>query len=292
MSIRIVTDSSSDIPWDFADKHGIKVVPLSVTYYDKNFKETRDFDLDKHYSYYETDPNFLPKTSQPSPKEYYTVYNELIKEGAKDILVVCISSALSGTLNSARLAANMIQEKNSLVKIHLIDSLNASYPEVFLVEDALDLIAKNEKVEEIVDHLNLLVKKIRTHILIPTLKYLHLGGRISIAKYLLSRLLRKQVITRVNAKGTNETAKIIKNTDQGLEELINLTIHSSTTLPRKLAIVHANNAELAEKLKGMVKEKIPKADLKIVRTKCTISAHTGPNAVALIADFGADAIMK
>ncbi|NHJ05844.1 MAG: DegV family EDD domain-containing protein [Candidatus Heimdallarchaeota archaeon] len=189
-------------------------------------------------------------------------------------------------MNSARLATEMIKNEGKNVRIHLIDSLNASYSEVFLVNQALMLIKEGKNTEEIVKNLNQLVSKIKTFIVIPTLKYLHLGGRISIAKYLLARLLRKIVITRVNEKGANETASTVKNFEQGLEKLVELTTEKSKRFPRKVAIVHARNYEMAEKLEKIVREKIPNAELEIIRTKVTISAHTGPKAVALISDFG------
>ena len=286
MTIRLVTDSSSDIQWDFADKHKIEVVPLSVTYYEKNYKENREYDYDKHYDIYKKDPDFLPKTSQPSPKEYLMVYKRLIEEGAKDIITICISSALSGTINSARLAAEMTTKENEGVNIYLVDSLNASYSEVFLIEEALDLIKNGLTADKIVEKLNEHVKRIKTFIVIPTLRYLHLGGRISIAKYLLARLLRKKVITRVNEQGTNETAATIKTIEEGIEKMVKLTTRNFKEIPRKVAIVHARNEEMAVKLDKLLEEKIPNTKRITIRTGVTISAHTGPQAISLISDFG------
>ncbi len=286
MSIRVVVDSASDIPWDYADKLGVKVVPLSISYQDKTFKEDRTFDLAAHYHNYEIDSNFLPKTAQPSPKEYVSVYNELIKEGAKDIIVVCISATMSGTMNSARLAAEYIKDSHPEVKVHLIDSKNASYTEVFLVDEAINLIKKGEKVEKIVTRLNDLVPLVKTYIYIPNLKYLYLGGRINIAKYYLARLLRKKVITHVNDKGTNESAATVSNIEDGFKKILQLTTKRFTVFPRRYAIVHANNEELALELKAKLLEKDPKANIVVILTKCTISAHTGPNAIALLSDFG------
>ena len=93
-------------------------------------------------------------------------------------------------------------------------------------------------------------------------------------------------ITRVNEKGTNETAATVTSVQEGLEMLVKLTTEDNTRFPRKVAIVHANNLEQANILKHLVDENIPKADCVIIQTKCTISAHTGPNAVALLSDFG------
>ena len=203
MSIRFVTDSCSDIPWDYAKKNKIKVVPLSVLYNDKVFKETPDFDLEKHYNNYKVNPNFLPKTSQPTPGEYFKVYEELIKEGASSIIVICVSSKLSGTINSAQTAAKMIKNSHPEINFYFIDSLNASYSEVFLIEEGLDLVKKGVKIDKIIEKLESLKRKIKTYIFIPTLKFLHLNGRISLTKYLLGKLLRKKVIIRVNEEGAN-----------------------------------------------------------------------------------------
>lgn len=284
--IGIVTDSASDISFSFANEHGIKVVPLSVTFHAKTYLENEDFDVDAYYSQYSKESNFMAKTSQPSPKLFLTAYEELIAEGVQDIIVICISSALSGTLNSARIAANVLANSHPDVSVHLIDSLNASYPEVFLVEEALDLIEKKVAIDEIVAHLRSLVPEINTFILIPDLKYLHMGGRISIAKYLLAKLLRKKVITRVNEEGKNEQAAVVNSTEEGLKKLIELTKEERDYPPRKLAIVHGNNYEAAEEFQKIVETEFPKADIRVERTGVTISAHTGPNAVALISDFG------
>ena len=140
MNIRIVTDSSSDIPWDFADKHKIKVVSLSVIYDDKSYKEDRNYDLDQHYQKYVDNKDFLPKTSQPAPKEYLQAYEDLVDEGAKDILNIHVSNKLSGTANSINIATKIFREQNKEVNVHVWDTRHASYAEVFFIKEAIKLI--------------------------------------------------------------------------------------------------------------------------------------------------------
>ncbi|MHA1203974.1 MAG: DegV family protein, partial [Candidatus Heimdallarchaeaceae archaeon] len=153
MRIRIVTDSASDIDRNFAKEKKVSIVPLSVTYNTgETFKEDENFDFDKYYNNY-SDPDFSVTTSQPSPKDFLNVYEQLKKEGAKEIIVITISSGLSGTLNSAQLAAKMFLKIEKDIEIYFVDSLNASMPETFLVEEGLKLIEKGLSGKEIAEKL-------------------------------------------------------------------------------------------------------------------------------------------
>lgn len=204
MKIGFVTDSGSDIDFDYADKIGVKVVPLSITFSDEDdvvHKENRSFDLESYYNKYNTVDDFLAKTAQPTPHDFFVAYEELIKEGINEIIVVPLSSGLSGTINSARLGSNMLKKKNKDIKVHLIDSLNASYSEVLLIEEGIRLREQGLDGEEIAQKLREQVKNIKTYILFPSLKYLRKGGRISVTKYILGTLLKKRPITVVNAEG-------------------------------------------------------------------------------------------
>ncbi len=213
------------------------------------------------------------------------MYKQLKKEGTKEIIVVTISSGLSGTLNSAQLAAKMFLKIEKDIEIYFVDSLNASMAETFLVEEGLKLIEKGFSGKEIAEKLQSSTNKITTLILLPTLYYLRKGGRISVAKYLLGRLLHVKPITIVNDEGKNEVAATIRDFDEGLLKLIELTTHNYTRTPIELAIVHTNSIERATKLQNLIKEKLGDIKIRIVRSGVTISAHIGPKCVALISKF-------
>lgn len=287
MKTRFVIDSASDIPWDYAKKNNIEVVPLKVTYHEQTFEETEDFNLQEYYQHFQTDEKFLPKTSQPSPQEFMKVFSELIEEGADEIIVVTISSNLSGTFNSARLAKRNLKEIHPDVEVHLVDSLNASYSEVFLVERGIELAKEGLTGGQIAKKLTEHVSQIKTHLYLPTLKYLHLGGRINIAQYLLARLLRKKALVRVNKQGKNESFGTVNNEEEGLKKVVEASTEDFSRIPEKAAIVHTNTPPLAEKLKTLINEKIPSLeDLRIILSRTSISAHTGPSSIALIVDYG------
>jgi DegV family protein with EDD domain len=287
MSIRIITDSASDIPWDYAKEKNVEVVSLTVSYHNETYTENEEFDLLAYYEHFK-EKKFFPKTAQPSPAEFFQAYEKVIEEGAKDILVITISSGLSGTFNSARLAGDMLSQFHEGISLHIVDSLNASFPEVFLVDEALDLIEKGLKVEEIAEKLRLLVTKLKTFILLPSLNHLHAGGRISTPKYVLARLLKKKPITVVNSEGKNEVATSVTKVEKGVQELVRLTTEDYTIKPRRLCIVKTgpDATELADMLVEELKEHLPDVPYIIILSGVSISAHTGSGCISLVSDFG------
>jgi len=288
MKIGFVTDSGSDIDLDYADKIGVKVIPLSITFSNKDevvHKEDRSFDLDSYYDKYNTVDDFLAKTAQPTPHDFFLAYEELAKEGIKEIIVVPLSSGLSGTINSAHLGSNMLKKKNKDIKVHLVDSLNASYSEVLLIEKGMRLREQGLDGEVIAQKLREQARNIKTYILFPSLKYLRKGGRISVTKYILGTLLKKRPITVVNAEGKNEVASSATETDEGIYKILELTSEGFTRFPKQAVIIHGNNLDYAKRMETQLKQHFK--DVKIT-TRCTgvtISAHTGPNVVALISEF-------
>ncbi|MHA1199308.1 MAG: DegV family protein [Candidatus Heimdallarchaeaceae archaeon] len=288
MKIGYVTDSGSDIDPEYADKIGVKVVPLTITFSDEDsvvHKEDRSFDLDAYYEKYITVDGFLAKTAQPTPHDFFIAYEELAEKGVKEVIVVTLSSGMSGTINSARLGANMLKRKNKDIKVHLVDSMNASYAEVLLIEEGMKLQKKGLDAEEIAKELREHVKDFKIYILFPSLKYLRKGGRISITKYVLGTLLKKRPITVVNEAGQNEVATSVTETDEGIHKILELTSENFTRFPKQVVIIHGNNLEYAGRMEKQLKEHFK--DTKII-TRCTgvtISAHTGPNVVALISEF-------
>ncbi|MCE7743019.1 MAG: DegV family protein [Candidatus Heimdallarchaeota archaeon] len=288
MKIGFVTDSGSDIDLNYAEKIGVKVIPLTVTFSDADdvvHKEDRSFDLESYYRKYETNDDFTAKTAQPTPNDFFIAYEELAKEGVKEIIVVTLSSGLSGTLNSARLGVNMLKRKNEKIKVHLVDALNASYSEVLLIEEGLKLQKQGLDGDEIAKKLREHTKNIKTHILLPSLKYLRKGGRISVTKYILGTLLRKKPITVVNKEGKNEVAASVTEINEGIHKILELTSENFTRVPKQVIIIHGNNLEFAGRMEKKLKQHFNDIKIRTVCTGVTISAHTGPNIVALVSEF-------
>ena len=300
MKIGIVTDSGSDLPWDFAKENNVKIACLYMYVHDEEFREDENFDRDAYYKHFEEEKAFLhipklhlysfvPKTSQPNPKDYTDAYLEHINEGAKDIIVITISQGLSGSINSANLAAKQIKRQYKDVNIYVVSSLSASYPEVFLIRMALNLIKKKKySAEEIAKILQEQAVKIKTIILLPTLRYLWKGGRLRTTKFLLGSLLRKKPIVTMNSEGNVVTAGSATDVEEGFHESLKLSTDDYTRKPKAITIVYGSRLDYAEKMAEIILEKYPNMQIEIAQSGGSVLSHLGPESIGVISDFTDD----
>jgi len=299
MTIRLVTDSASDIPWDFAKKNNIEVVSLYIMIHDETMVEDENFDRESYYKLFEEEKAFLhipklhlysfvPKTSQPNPADFLNAYQKQVNGGAKDIIVVNVTAGLSGTINSSNLAAKQFTRKNKDIKIHIVDAKSASYPEVFLVRMALNLIKKGYKGEKIAEILREQALKIKTIILLPTLRYLWKGGRLGTSKFLIGSLLRKKPIVTMNPEGNVEPAGSATDVEEGLVESLRLNTEDFTKNPRAFTIVYGSRKDYAERMEEIIREKYPKIKIEIAQSSGSVLSHLGPESIGLIGDYTDD----
>ena len=170
MKIRFIVDSASDLSG--REHEALKVVPLTVTFGDKQYLDGVTLSAKEFYEkLIESDE--LPTTSQVAPYDFEKAIQEAIEAGETPI-VVTVSSKLSGTYNSARLAAMSFDEK-----VYLVDSENVCIGEQILVKYGLRLLDEGKTAEEIVEAMETAKKKIKIVALLDTLEYLRKGGRIS-----------------------------------------------------------------------------------------------------------------
>ena len=171
----IITDSASDITKQEAEEMDIRIVWLKTKFSDGDFplKTEEDF---IHFFDKLAEEKELPVTSQPSPEEFLQLYEEA-KEKNEEVLVITLSSGLSGTVNAANLAKQMSEYE----KIWIIDSEQAIVTQRFLVQKAVDMRAQGKNMEEIVAAIEDLKKRVTVCGMLDTLTYLKKGGRIPAA---------------------------------------------------------------------------------------------------------------
>lgn len=189
MSIKIVTDSASDILPDEAAKLGIHVVPLTLNWDGEEYQDAIDMNHEEFFNKL-TSTDSIPTTSQVSPAKFEDIFRVLTENG-DTVIMITLSSKLSGTCQSAHIAAEEFEGK-----VFVVDSLSATIGERLVVLAALDYCRAGMPAEEIVEKLNEDVKRIRVLAMLDTLEYLKKGGRISTAVALAGGLLSiKPVIT-------------------------------------------------------------------------------------------------
>lgn len=172
MNIKILIDSASDISVDEAKELGIELIPLKVSFGEKEYLDGIDLSPKQFYEkLIETDE--LPKTSQITPDRFLDAYEKLTSDGSQ-LLVITISSKLSNTYNSAVFASQEYKEK-----VFVVDSLNAAVGERLLCEYAIRLIKQGFDMDLILRKLNKAKQRIKLIAVVGTLEYLKNGGRIS-----------------------------------------------------------------------------------------------------------------
>jgi len=170
MKIRIVVDSTADVPQEIREK--LTVVPLNVSFGEETYIDGVTIN---HHEFYEklAEGKVLPKTSQPSPDAFAQVF-EAAKQAGETLVVLTVSSRLSGTHQSAMIAAQDYPEN-----VYIVDTLNVANAFGVLAEYALELAEKGMGAQEIADEIVRVRDDVELYALVDTLEYLHKGGRVS-----------------------------------------------------------------------------------------------------------------
>ena len=174
--LRIIADSTCDISKEDARKMGIQIVPISVRFGDEEFLDGVEITHEEFYTRL-AECDELPKTSQPSPDAFMKVFNEAVADG-DDVLGIFISSDLSGTYQSACLAALDVEEETGK-KLYMVDSRSASIGTALLIREAVKLRDAGVNVSDIAAACTEMSKYIKLTAVVGSLKYLKMGGRLS-----------------------------------------------------------------------------------------------------------------
>ena len=195
MNYRIVVDSTVYLSEEEYQKFGIKRASLNIIDKDETFKELK---VDNNFVYDRLDQGHHLTTSQPSPGEFFDIYEELIKEGVDKIFVVTLAPPLSGTYQSAILARTMLDEPN---KVHVFESQMAAFGNEMLVLELQKFIEEGKTEAEIIKNIEKLNNESHLIFTVENLHHLSRSGRLSKAKALVGSVLRvKPLIQMVEGK--------------------------------------------------------------------------------------------
>lgn len=183
MAIRIITDSTSDIPLEDQKKLGIDIVSLCVIFGEEKYTDGIDLKKDQFYEML-SKSTVLPTTSQVNPDGFVDLFKNYTDAG-DDVIVITISSKLSGTYQSAVIAKDMVGSD----KIYLVDSDSATFGLALLVYEAIKQRDNAVDAKQIYDSLMDLKNKIKFYAVVNTLKYLKMGGRLSSSAAIIGEVL-------------------------------------------------------------------------------------------------------
>jgi len=277
--IALVTDSTADIPTDVREALGIEMVPLGVHFGEEAYLDNVDLTPEQFYAKLASFDG-LPKTSQPSPAQYCEVYKRLTDEG-KDVISLHLSSAFSGTYQSALTGKSMLEDEREDA-VTVLDSKTASYGYGMLAVAAAELARRGGSREEILERIAKLKAETKLYFLVDTLDYLHKGGRIGKAAALFGSLLNIKPILTIDAEGYVTATDKVRGQKRAFARIVELL---QTAFPNGevdlAAVVTPGRTEMAEELIGLLRDKF--AVRKFTRSAIgpVIGTHAGPGTVGI-----------
>lgn len=274
--IAVVTDSTCDMGPEALERIGVPMVPLKVHLGDETYRDWVDFTPETYY------PKLVaatqhPTTSQPSPSEFAEVYARLADAGAEGIVVITISSKLSGTYGSAVLAAT-----ESRIPVRVVDSTFVTGAAALIVDEAVAARDAGGDLETVEAAALDAVGRTELFFVLDTLDYLVKGGRAGKAQGLAASLLNIKPVLRVR-DGLIEPFKKVKGTRKAYHEMAaHAAMRSREVGPLKVVLLHAVAPELAELMADELRSAGLQGD--IARTESIgscIGTHVGPRAVGV-----------
>lgn len=277
MAIRLVVDSSCDLPKDFVKENNIKVVPLYVMFGKEEFKDGVDISASDFYHKLKMS-QVMPGTSQVTPKSFVKAFEEILKEG-DEVLCITIGSNASGTCQSAFLAKDELDSD----KITVIDSNCLSMGTGYLVYLACEMINKNLDREEIASRIKPYTQNRIEHLFcVDTIEYLKKGGRIRASKAFVAEILNIKPILNVKDAITQPIGKV-----RGRKKIIPYyLIHIQNTMDFEansfFSVAHSEDLEFAMEFVEAFKEKFNwDKPIYVSEIGATIGTHAGPGVLAI-----------
>jgi DegV family protein with EDD domain len=275
MTVKVVTDTTADLPPAIAAELGIKVVPMYVRFGEQVFRDRVEISEDEFYRRLQSDP-MHPSTSQPSPQDFLDVYKSLIP--AKDgIFSLHLSKKLSGTYDSALQARQILADGPT---IEVVDTLSVSMGLGLLAIMAGRMAKQGANLKEITTAVNDAIPQMRLMGIFDTLKYLAAGGRIGKAKALVGSILSVKPVLTVK-DGEMHPAGQVRSRAKGIERLVEWT--GSLGKLADLSIVHTTTPDEAKALADRMGEFFPRNQIIVSRLGAALGAHAGPGTLFVVA---------
>lgn len=275
--IRLVTDSTADIPKEVCLTLGIEVVPLKVHFGSDTYRDGVSLQAEQFYALL-AQSSTLPTTSQPSPIDFLETYKRINEEPDVQIISIHISAELSGTFQSAVLAKSLLNEK---MDITTIDSRTASYALGGIVVAAAEAAKQGSSKEKILELIQKLIEQSQLYFLVDTLEYMQKGGRIGKAAALLGSLLKIKPILSVE-DGIAVSVDKVRGKKAAVNRIIELfKLKEMAGFEVKIMIAHANSLEDAENLGALMKSNFQITSLSYTTLGPVIGTHVGPGTIAV-----------
>ncbi|MDR6549749.1 DegV family protein [Paenibacillus qinlingensis] len=274
-TIKIITDSSCDLPRTTVNEIGVGIVPLSVQFGEECMPT--EMDLADFYARMKRE-SALPKTSSPSPGHFLSEYQ---KGGSdQDILVICLSSALSSTYHHAVMAKEMLQEEGFTGRIEVIDSKTTSLGLGVLVYQAAKMVESGHAYGTVVAAMQQAVASSGTFFFLDTLENVIKGGRLDRVRGAVASVLNIKLLMKASEEGAIEVVEKIRGSQNALKRLISFLGDKEHDYEKDvIAIAHSNCETRAREFMAQLLEKHPFRHVLFANMGTVIGTYAGEGGV-------------
>ena len=271
--IRIVTDSSCDLPDEALAQHRIEVVPLTIRFGEEEFVDREELSGDEFWRRLTTG-SVLPETAAPSVGRFQQAFARLVSSGADGIVVGCISSKISATLQSATLAAEQL---TAGIPVRVVDSRLVSAALGLAVIATAEVAAAGASIDEVEAAARAACERGRIFATPDTLEYLRRGGRIGGAAALIGGLLDVKPLIAFE-DGRVAAAGRVRSRKKALAAILEHVEEQHGAIAR-LAVVHSDPPDLPEFLERLAA--VYPGETMVARFGSVVGTHIGPNAIGV-----------
>jgi len=262
----------------FDHDYDIRILRSIIHLGEEEYLDHIELKAEEFYRRLQSDAKLFPKTSQPPTAEMIKTYESMQKDGYTDIIVVTISSHMSGIYGAAQVAAKSVPDVN----VHVFDSKSVAYPQAKMALLAAEMAEKGKTVKEILDAL----EDIRSHnhifFAVNTLAYLVKNGRLSNAQGFMGSMLKIKPLLHISKEGKVENIEKIRTFKKAVKRVVEMYLEETKNLDVSPFICHAHNKEVRDEIEAALKEADP--NLKEVFSMPltpAVGAHAGPGAIGL-----------
>ncbi len=282
--IALVTDSTANMPDELVKRYDVTIVPLYVLFGGKaqrDYVELPPAEFYKRLAEVKAAGGELPKTSQPTPTDFETTYSAIARAGAKDIISVHVASKMSGTLNSAQVAGDLVSKQTC---VHTVDSTTISMQMTYMLVEAAEAIRRGGGVQDALDA----VAKVRanscTYFTVTEVEHIEASGRVEGADRVAEAAVKVRPVIGI-FDGQAKVVSPERTQRAAIDKVIELTRARMQGLKLKgVSVVHTNAPDRAEALKARVAAELGyDGETFVVEFGPVLAVHVGPGVVGLVA---------
>ena len=269
MSFHIVADSCCELTADMKKRENIEIAPLTLEVGGESILDDETFDQ-KYFLKRVAECPECPKSACPSP-DYF---RKSFLNGAERCYAVTLSAQLSGSYNSAVLGANLAQEENEDLKIHVFNSRSASIGETLIVKKIVECEEAGMSFERVVETVELYISTQHTYFVLENLETLRKNGRLSKTKALVASALKIKPVMGATSEGDIVQLDQARGINKALMKMVDAIVNDAQHVENKtLAISHCNCPERAEMVKEALLERLAVQDVFVLDTQGVSSMY-------------------